>query len=172
MMAGKRNWGDSWLHIDGADYPHIASNDIYLKALPANWVDLVYCSHGVGYFSTDEISYLLKCWFKVLKPGGVLRIATPDWDAIKSLDVPLGRVIGPLYGMMKMDGDIIYHKTIYTYGSLAATLMVAGFAEPKRYDHQLTEHPNTGDRNDYFDDHAAAYIDGHLISLNVECIKP
>ena len=84
----------------------------------------------------------------------------------------LSQAIGPLYGKMQMGHETIYHKTTYDFESLEAVLNEAGFVNVKRYDHWLTEHPNTGDRTDKYDDHSAAYINGTLISLNVECTKP
>jgi hypothetical protein len=56
--------------------------------------------------------------------------------------------------------------------SLRELLTSVGFINVRRYDHMETEHPNTGDRDDLFDDHSAAYIDDVLISLNMQCIKP
>lgn len=81
MMCGKRDFGPDWFHVDGQDFPHIQSNDIYLSAWPDKSVDLIYCSHGIAYFDQMEIVPLLHAWKRVLKPGGVLMLATPDWDA-------------------------------------------------------------------------------------------
>lgn len=178
-MAGKRNFGPDWYHVDGADYPHITDKDIMLGSFPDNSVDLLYCSHGIAYFSRIEIASILKAWYRVLKSGGVLRLATPDAQTLFSLYKPtcdnsskeLPLILGPLYGTMQMGDKVIYHKTIYDSIDLCKVLHAACFVNCYLYDHRLTEHPNTGNREDKYDDHSAAYINGQLISLNVECNK-
>jgi hypothetical protein len=72
-----------------------------------------------------------------------------------------------------MGDNVIFHKTQYTESELTAVLTEAGFVNIERYDHTKTaEHPNTGDRNDPYDDHSGAYIDKCLISLNMQATKP
>jgi len=61
---------------------------------------------------------------------------------------------------------------VWDFISLYNALVEAGFVDVKPYDHRYTNHPNTGNRDDMFDDHSAAYLNGLLISLNVEAIKP
>ena len=65
--CGKRNFGDKWIHIDGANFSHIDSNDILLKSFKNDSVDLIYSSHFIEYFDRNEIISLLKRWKKVLK---------------------------------------------------------------------------------------------------------
>lgn len=166
MMCGKRHFGKDWVHIDKANFPHINSNDIFLEKYPTKSVDLIYCSHGIAYFSKKELHSLLRYWFNALKSGGVLQLATPDWQALRQLEQPL---LGPLYGEMDCNGKYIYHKMIYTFESIKLVLESVGFNDIHLYDHRKTEHPNTGIWSDRFDDHSAAYVDDRLISLNVEC---
>lgn len=171
MMCGKRNFGSDWVHVDKVKVDHIQSTDVGLESQFENSVDLIYCSHGIAYTESRSVIHLFKCWFRRLRPGGVLQIATPDWAALSTLEQPL---LGPLYGLMYPVGSSnqISHKTIYTFESLHALLSEAGFINIHRYDHTKTCHPNTGNREDFYDDHSAAYYDGKLISLNVQCIKP
>jgi len=155
MMCGKRNFGADWVHIDGQNYDHTVSSDIWLQAYQE--VDLIYCSHGIAYFDREEIIPLLKCWHGKLWPGGLLRLSTPDWEVLRQMDAPM---LGPLYG--KMNQPPIYHKTVYDEIGLHLLLEHTGFTHIRRYDHRLTEHAQ-------FDDHSAAYHKGQLISLNIEC---
>lgn len=154
MMCGKRNFGKDWIHIDGENYEHTDSSDIWLQAYKD--IDLIYCSHGIAYFDREEIVPLLKAWKHKLKPGGLLRLSTPDWDVLRRFDTPM---LGPLYG--KMNQPPIYHKTIYTYVDLANLLRECGFNLVRLYDHNKTTHA-------HHDDHSAAYHNGILISLNIE----
>ena len=39
--CGKRNFGHKWVHIDGASFSHIDSNDISLESFKNDSVDLI-----------------------------------------------------------------------------------------------------------------------------------
>ena len=172
--CGWRNFGKSWIHIDGGDYDHLDSSDIYLKDYENGSGNLIYASHLIEYFDREEVVPLLKKWKNVLKPNGVLRLAVPDFDVCAKLytdgKYPLDRFLGVLYGKMPMGDKTIYHKTTYDYFSLTALLNEIGMRKVKKYNWENTEHAQ-------FDDHSQAYLpdmdkeNGILISLNVECIK-
>lgn len=155
--CGKRDFGPGWTNIDAVHFPHVHYFDVAKLPFDAQSVDYIYSSHLIAYFDREEIIPLLQEWRRVLKKGGMLRLATPDWDVLRKIAVPM---LGPLYG--KMGNPVIYHKTVYTFDSLKRLLTDAGFHYAKRYDHTKTEHA-------HFDDHSAAYHKGKLISLNVEC---
>lgn len=173
LGCGKRNFGDDWVHIDAANFPHIKWNDVTRLRYEDATVDVIYASHLIAYFSREEIIPLLQSWHRVLKVGGVLRLATPDFGKLAEMYWVHGfeRVAGPLYGQMEVNGKQVYHKTCYDIFDLTEVLLSAGFKGVDKYDHTKTEHPNTGDRNDKYDDHSSAYINGQLISLNVQCVK-
>ena len=157
LGCGKRDFGPEWVHIDQADFPHIRYKDVTRLPYGDSEVDLIYCSHLIAYFDREQIKPILKEWRRVLKRKGVLRIATPDWNVLRRMKDPM---LGPLYG--KMSDPPIYHKTVYNMGGLRSVLQESGFKNVKRYDHTQTDHSQ-------FDDHSAAYHNGVLISLNVEC---
>lgn len=156
-MCGKRDFGTDWIHIDGIDFPHTDSSDIMLMGQPPHSVDLIYCSHGIAYFDREEIIKLLKAWQRVLKPGGILRLSTPDWDVLRTFERPL---VGPLYG--KMNNPPIYHKTVWNERELRPVLTECGFTDIRLYDVTKTEHA-------HIDDHSHAIYQGRYISLNIEC---
>lgn len=165
-----------YIHIDGGKYMHVKGNDVYLTPIETDSADVIYSSHLLAYFNRDEAIALLTEWHRVLKPGGILRIAVPDFEAMARLLItgpkkyPIEKFLGPLYGRMKMNGEEIYHKTCYTFESLKDLLLSLDFDEVRRYDWRNTEHAD-------IDDHSQAYlphlnkINGNLISLNVECTK-
>ena len=43
--CGWRNFGKSWIHIDGGDYDHLDSSDIYLKDYENGSGNLIYASN-------------------------------------------------------------------------------------------------------------------------------
>lgn len=155
--CGKRDFGPGWTNIDSQQLPHIHCHDVTKLPFPDKSVSYIYSSHLIAYFDRQEIIPILKEWLRVLKPCAKLRIATPDWGVLRRMAVPL---LGPLYG--KMNEPPIYHKTVYEYAGLKALLEQVGFTDVGLYDHKKTEHAK-------FDDHAAAYYQNILISLNVQC---
>ena len=174
MGCGKRNFGKGWVHIDTERYEHVDYYNITQLHYENDTVDLIYASHVISYFSIIDVYYLLIEWQRVLKNGGILRLAVPDFYQMARLylngNEPLSSFLGPLYGEMLSDGKMIYHKMVYDYESLHKLLEVCGFRNIKLWDCRATEHAQ-------FDDHSQAYLphmdkkNGTLISLNVQCEK-
>jgi predicted SAM-dependent methyltransferase len=175
--CGKRDLGDEWIGIDGATYPHVQYHDITKLDFENNSVTEIYASHVLEYFNRDEAVDVLKEWYRVLKPGGILRVAVPDFGIMAGMyigrNLSLDNFIGPLYGKMPMDDITIYHKTAYDYKSLKDILLSVGFPMVTRYkwqDLEIFKDPN-------YDDQSRAYIphmdfeNGILISLNLEAVK-
>jgi predicted SAM-dependent methyltransferase len=165
-----------FVHIDLADYPHIAHRrDIRdLSFLPDGYAALIYSCHSFEYFDRHEAVAVLREWNRVLRLGGVLRLAVPDFEALLEVyrrSDDLSRVLGPLFGRWEINpGQLIYHRTVYDFNSLSTLLTANGFGQVRRYDWRQTIHRD-------FDDHSQAYFphmdkeNGLLISLNVEAIK-
>ena len=170
----------SFIHVDLCDMPHInyKSSIDHLPFFPNGSVDLIYCSHALEYFDRDQARDVLREWYRVLSPGGLLRLAVPDFEAlikVYRISGELTSVLGPLYGKMSIaspDGrTTLYHKTTYDEASLRSLLKDGGFVTPERWDWRATEHAD-------IDDHSQAYFPhmqketGILVSLNLQARKP
>ena len=172
--CGWRNFGQEWTHIDGGDYDHLDHKDIFLREHEPSSADVIYSSHMFEYLDREEAVQLLSAWYRVLKPGGILRLAVPDFSTMSWLyqegKITLDQILGPLYGKMQMGEEVVYHKTVYDYASLSKLLTECGFRDVFEYEWRETDHAE-------HDDHSQAYIphmdkdNGVLISLNVEAKK-
>ena len=161
-----------FIHIDVRKFDHsdyVCRLD-KLEMFKDNSVDLIYWSHVLEHFKRHECENALKEWHRVLKPGGLLRLAVPDFESIVKIYQEYKNVellIGLLYG--GQDYQYNYHHVAFDFNYLSKLLMQAGFTQIHRYDWKTTIH------NDY-DDYSQAYIPhmdkehGVLMSLNVECI--
>ena len=69
-----------FVHVDLLDYDHI---DYRVPIDDLNFaddcsVDLIYAAHVLEHTGRNEFENVLKEWYRVLIPRGVLRIAVPD----------------------------------------------------------------------------------------------
>lgn len=176
-LGGDKRFIPGFVHIDLADFPHIDyRHDIRSLPMIADAsAELIYACHVLEYFDWVEVRDVLKEWKRVLAPGGVLRLAVPDFEALAAVytrDGDLSKIVGPLYGRWPIPGSsqTIYHHTVYDFKSMKASLESAGFTNVHRYDWRETIHKD-------YDDYSQAYIPhldkehGVLISLNVEATK-
>lgn len=177
LGCGKRHI-PGFIHIDLANYPHIDyQTDVSdLHMFEDASVDLVYASHVLEYSDRFEALDVLREWHRVLKPGGLLRVAVPDFEALVKVYQEYGdlsMILGPLYGRMESDPTskaLIYHRTVYDFRAFKKVLETTGFENVQRYDWRKTIHKD-------YDDFSQAYIPhmdkehGLLISLNVEADK-
>jgi len=162
-----------FIHVDVRDLPHVdvvAAAD-YLPMFGGDTVDLVYSSHVLEHVRRGEEARVLKEWHRVLKPGGVLRLAVPDFDSIVSWYKKTGHledIMGLLFGRQNHVHNV--HYQAFNFVRLFQLLTAAGFREVHRYDWSQTVHKD-------YDDFSQAYLphldkkNGLLMSLNVEATK-
>jgi len=172
LACGER-YIPGFIHIDERFFPHIdyQMNVADLFEFEDNSVDLIYASHILEHFGRHEVKDVLKEWYRVLKKGGILRIAVPDFEAIckayrKFSDIKL--VMGPIHGGQTYEGNTHYVSFDLRY--LKELLEEVGFKNVHRYDWRKTVHKD-------YDDFSQSYLphmdkeNGMLISLNVEAEK-
>ena len=162
-------------HVDviGGDHIHHQGTVSELP-FPDDSADLIYASHILEHFSRLDIQKVLCEWYRVLRPGGILRIAVPDFSACakiyyeEGLKDGLTGLVGLICGGQRNEYD--FHKMIFDEPFLTGELLALGFREVRRWDWRLTEHAS-------IDDYSQAYIPhldkkhGTLMSLNLEAVK-
>lgn len=122
--------------------------------LPEASFDYVYSEHQIEHVPLEAGQRMMAECFRVLRPGGVVRIATPDLERVARLArAPLGeeeayyvayisrmlglaapdpaRVINALFRAFGPD-DASGHQFIYSFDALADGLRAAGFTDVRR----------------------------------------
>ena len=166
---------EGFKHVDLLDFGHIdyktSVDDLYFAE--DNSIDVIYAAHVLEHFGRLEYKDVLKEWFRVLKPNGILRVSVPSFEAVIEYytkhDNNLELLLGLLVGGQKV-GQYDYHKMLFDKKLLSKDLKELGFKSVGLYDWKQTEHSNT-------DDFSQAYLphmdkeNGLLMSLNIEAIK-
>ena len=155
-------------HLEGVD---MVDDIKELSSFTNESIDLIYSSHVLEHFGRNEYKLVLKRWFDLLKCGGTLRIAVPDFEKVvehynehKDLNV----LRGFLYGGQTYDQN--FHYCGWDFKTLENDLKLTGFNEITRYDWRETEHSNIDDFSQSYLPHMEK-IHGKLMSLNVEATK-
>jgi len=166
---------DDWINVDLSDNINVFRCDVrdLLYCFSPESASLIYASHVLEYFDEKEVLDILRTWYAVLEPNGILRVAVPDLDALIQVYQETGsiaNIVGPLYGRLQLEnGNYIFHKMAYNYQTLAFIMRMAGFRAIRRWKIDDTEHY-------MYDDGSQAYFPhmdkkGLLLSLNVEGTK-
>lgn len=156
-IVNRLNLGAGDIPLDG--YENIDIKDDK-KAFPLDYpdesVEEIRASHILEHFPSRQVPEVLDEWKRVLKPGGVLKVAVPNFELIAKLYLHPSKGKYPLEGWC-MGGQIDdhdYHQAIFDKGKLQAQLRESGFVRVE---------PWESDAND------CASLD---ISLNLMATKP
>lgn len=78
--SGELVKGEKWINIDMEEFPTVDISMNVLDGLPfrENSVDIVYSEHFIEHLPKDGAKSFLADVLRILKPGGVHRILTPD----------------------------------------------------------------------------------------------
>ena len=141
-----------------------------LNPFPDDVADLVYASHCLEHFSYTEVNRVLREWWRVLKPGGVLRVSVPDFESLLAIYEQSGRDIEVVqHFLMGGQTDALNsHLTMFTAESLTRRLESAGFRTVHPWTPGTDELSSLGDASGFLAD-----VNGiaHPISLNLAAVK-
>lgn len=116
---------------------NVNGTSIFPLQFPDASADEIRASHVLEHFSFGQIADVLKDWVRVLKPGGKLKVAVPDFDKIAEAHVngePLN-VQGYLMGGQIDEAD--FHKTVWNRDELRRRLAAAGLVLLREWKSEL-----------------------------------
>lgn len=141
---------DGWANIDRHDGPGVIGCDL-TERLPvaSSSVDLIFSEHFVEHITHAQAHVLLAECRRVLKPGGIIRISTPNLKALVR-EYSLGRVTewadvgwspSSPCGLLNEGLRLWGHQYVYDTGELTALLAGAGFQNISAVEWRASEHP-------------------------------
>ena len=161
-----------FVHVDIRPLPHVdvVSGLASLPMFADGSVELVYASHVLEHFGRHEAQAVLSEWHRVLRPGGLLRLAVPDFGQLVRIYQTggnLDEILGPLVG--RQDHPHNYHYNVFDRPRLTRLLEAAGFHDVHEWDWRTTEHASVDDFSQAYLPHMQKNT-GTLISLNLEAV--
>jgi SAM-dependent methyltransferase len=132
--------------------------------------DLIYACHVFEHVERQEAATVLRNWYRFLKPGGVLRLSVPDFDAVLRVYELSGRdiaeIVRPLMGGQLNTLD--FHYSLFNRTYLQKLLIDAGFRQVREWDPLNCVYHNFRDWADFRWSIVGEKIP---ISLNLEGVK-
>lgn len=129
---------EKFINIDATPLPHVHYvRDIRnLSVLPNDYADLLYSSHALEHISHIELPKTLNEWARVIKKGGRIRLAVPDFDIILKMYNDSHNDINAIKDPLMGGQDYMYnfHKSIFNIEYLSKLLTQAGFSNIKVWD--------------------------------------
>ena len=145
-----------WINIDYEPPADVLLDLRYGIPVPEGSIDTIYSEHLVEHLSLDAASALFRECRRILKPGGVLRIATPDLEDLVTEYRRDWRsrhdwINWPEYGYIDTPVRMVNvamrewgHRYLYDFTELALRLGEAGFERVDRAELGTSAFPELG----------------------------
>lgn len=164
---------DGYINIDARYLPNVdkVENAQFLRSYSEGSVDVIYACAILEHFTRWEYVGVLQRWNDLLRPGGILRISVPDFEALTNYYKKCGdirKLIGMFYG--GQDYKENFHHMCWDFNMLKEDLENVGFKDIHKYDWRNTEHSNVDDFSQSYLPHMDKE-NGQLMHLNVEATK-
>ena len=172
--CGKKRF-TGWVHVD-ADakvLPDVVDDIRTLASFADGSADAIYACHVLEHVGRHEWKGVLRVWAQKLRPGGVLQVAVPDFEAAAKWYMAHGRiqdVLGLVSGGQRDERD--YHQNIFDARSLQQGLEEAGFVDVRYWDWRTTDHADVDDYSQAYLPHMSKSGGGTLMSLNLQARLP
>ncbi len=135
----KLNLGAGDCPLDGYEnLDRKTGQEVYpLPQYPDNSIDEVRASHVLEHFGRGDVYYVLQEWVRVLKPGGWLKIAVPDFDRVARyhLEHPEDEEYdaeGYILGGQTDSND--FHHSLYNEDRLRSVFEALGLTDIQRWE--------------------------------------
>ena len=116
--------------------PDIVASVTDLRIVKDNTVELIYFCHGLEHIPYAGVQAVLAEWRRVLKPGGILRLAMPDMEHMAGMlhngEVGLRVIRYAISGGQDYPDN--FHYSVWDWRTLKAELEQAHYKRVRYYD--------------------------------------
>lgn len=162
-----------FINIDARKYPHVhvvTKKLTRLPLFPSDVADLIYMCHVLEHVPGAQVGAVLSEMFRLLKPGGTLRLSVPDFDMIVEMYSASGRNLPAISGALMggQDYKFNFHYVVFNAEYLGNLLRSSGYRDVRMWD------PGHCHYHDFEDWASRLYeCEGkqYPISLNLEASK-
>jgi SAM-dependent methyltransferase len=170
--CGEKNH-PAFVNVDARPFPHVhvVTSDIaHLGEFADGSADLIYMSHVLEHFKRAEVSGILMEMYRVLKPGGMLRLSVPDFDKLLEVYRLSENDVLSIHNQLMGGQDNPYniHYTAFNRRDLDALLLATGFSKVQLWDPWVRHEPHIKDSSMKVMRAGGKEV---RISINVEAIK-
>jgi len=153
-----QNYFDGWVNLDidssMADISHDMRKRLWFFD---NSVSIIYSEHFIEHVEIEQAEKIFKEFYRVLKPRGIVRIATPDLDHLiakyVSEDWRTQYWIRNLRSEIQTRAEMLNicfhdwgHKYLYNAEELERRLREVGFGRISRQPWHVSQHPELANR--------------------------
>jgi len=136
----KLNLGSGEQMIEGyVPYDVKLGREAYPLDVPDDSVDEIRASHVLEHFSHREVYWVVKHWVNKLKPGGILKIAVPDFGKLAHSYVSGENTEVCLYVMGGQVDDDDIHRCIFDESSLRQVMERAGLDDIQPWESEIED---------------------------------
>lgn len=166
-------YSPEFINIDARPLPHVhivTENLFDLSQFANASVDFIYMSHLLEHVRRPDQAKVLDEMYRVLKPGGILRLGVPDFDKLLAMYRATGNNMTAIQPMLMggQDYPFNFHYVMFNEASLTQALREAGFREVRPWDPATDPLHRFEDNSDRL---AQWGTQTFPISLNLEGIK-
>ena len=169
LYLGSREYrppGFLTVDIDPTHGPDILADVTDLSAIASGSIEEICASHILEHLPWPLSFQALAEWARVLRPGGLLRVAVPDLGALAAM-IASGRNVwwaaGLTFGLGRISNRLEAHQYGYTRGMMLDLLRALGFGRFDWWKHDLPDASNG-----WMPDDSAGRL---AISLNIAAEK-
>jgi predicted SAM-dependent methyltransferase len=126
-----RNIRRGWANIDRGGTNEVIKWDLtWPLPVESGVTQFIYCEHFIEHINRDQARAMLKECYRVLSPGGVLRISTPNLRALTERYLSRKKIdFGSPCRMMNQRMRLWGHQFVYDLEELETLLMECGFRQ-------------------------------------------
>lgn len=147
-LGGGGTISDRWLTADVDPRSDVFMDVAKPLPLPDGVIDVVYSEEVIEHIDRDGGRRMLAESFRILKPGGILRLTTPSLDYFAKRAIEEAAAVHEINEIFYQHG----HRYIYSESAMRQALEEAGFCAVIR-----SSYRDPASRYGYFDSHPARF---------------